>query len=192
MKEMLIKLSEKKNTKNGLIIFQNGVETSVNNLSETIEIDKKEFSLRFYNKKYDSENKEFHSAQIAAFVDKSEFDKVKVGLSKADIPCFEPGSGMAPDKSGKYETLIFNNNGHHYTIYENPESERLNLLEDSGKFLKLEFEINSLYYDTMEVKMTDTKLKEFYIAFLIDRNLNGTIDKGELKKLTFKIKGLDE
>ena len=175
----------KKNTKNG-------VETSVNNLSETIEIDKKEFSLRFYNKKYDSENKEFHSAQIAAFVDKSEFDKVKVGLSKADIPCFEPGSGMAPDKSGKYETLIFNNNGHHYTIYENPESERLNLLEDSGKFLKLEFEINSLYYDTMEVKMTDTKLKEFYIAFLIDRNLNGTIDKGELKKLTFKIKGLDE
>ncbi|WP_192349344.1 hypothetical protein [Algoriphagus sp. Y33] len=182
----------KKNTKNGLIIFQNGVETSVNNLSETIEIDKKEFSLRFYNKKYDSENKEFHSAQIAAFVDKSEFDKVKVGLSKADIPCFEPGSGMAPDKSGKYETLIFNNNGHHYTIYENPESERLNLLEDSGKFLKLEFEINSLYYDTMEVKMTDTKLKEFYIAFLIDRNLNGTIDKGELKKLTFKIKGLDE
>ena len=182
----------KKNTKNGLIIFQNGVETSVNNLSETIEIDKKEFSLRFYNKKYDSENKEFHSAQIAAFVDKSEFDKVKVGLSKADIPCFEPGSGMAPDKSGKYETLIFNNNGDHYTIYENPESERLNLLEDSGKFLKLEFEINSLYYDTMEVKMTDTKLKEFYIAFLIDRNLNGTIDKGELKKLTFKIKGLDE
>ncbi|MDR7130586.1 hypothetical protein J2X69_002942 [Algoriphagus sp. 4150] len=182
----------KKNTKNGLIIFQNGVETSVNNLSETIEIDKKEFSLRFYNKKYNPEKNKFYSAQIAAFVDKSEFDKVKVGLAKIDLPCFEPGSGMAPDKSGKYETLIFNNNGHHYTIYENPESERLNLLEDSGKFLKLEFEVNSLYYDTMEVMMTDTKLKEFYIAFLIDRNLNGTIDKGELKKLTFKVKEIDE
>jgi len=171
-----------------LTIYQNGVETTIISPYETVEIDKKEFSLRFYNNRYNSESKEFYSAQIAAFINKSELDKVKIGISKSDLSCFEPGSGMAPYRSGKYESLIFNNSAHHYTIYENSESKRLNLLDDSEKLLKLEFEINSLYYDNTEVRMSDTKLDEFYIAFLIDRNLNGIIDKGELNKLTIKIK----
>jgi len=178
----------KENFETQLSISQNNTESPIKEYSEIVEIDKKGFSLRFYNKKYDSENKKFYSAQIGAFIDKSEFDKVKVGLSKADLPCFEPGSGMAPNRSRKYESLIFNNSGHHYTIYENSESKRLNLLNDSGKLMKLEFEINSLYYDSKEVKMTETDLNEFYIAFLIDKNLNGIIDKGELNKLTIKIK----
>ena len=178
----------KGNDINALIIFQHGVETPVRNPSETVEIDKAAFSLRFYNKKYNSEEEAFYSAQIASFIDKSELDKITVGMSKSDLRCFVPGSGMAPDRSGKYESLIFNNSGHHYVIYENQDSKRLNLLDDSGEMLKLEFEINALYYDNTEVKMTDTKLKEFYMAFLIDRNLNGIIDNGELHKLTVRMK----
>ncbi|WMJ72819.1 hypothetical protein RCC89_06540 [Cytophagaceae bacterium ABcell3] len=171
-----------------LTIFQSGKETPVKNYSETIEIYKKEFSLRFFNKKYDSENKKFYSAQIAAFMEKAEFDKIKEGMLTSDLPCFEPGSGMAPYRSGKYESLIFNNNGSHYAFYENSESKRLNLLEDSGEYPKLEFEINSLFYDNNEVNMTDTELEEFYIAFFIDKDLNGKIDKGELYKLTVRVK----
>ena len=171
-----------------LIVYQNGNEYAINDFSESIEIERREFSLRFLNKRYDSKNKKFYSAQIAAFTDKSEFDKIKTGLSKTDLPCFEPGSGMAPNKSGKYESLIFNNSGHHYTTYENSDSKRLNLLKESGELLNLEFEVNSLYYSSKEVKMIETDLKEFYMAFLIDKNLNGTIDSGELNKLTIKIK----
>lgn len=172
-----------------LSVFQNGSEHPISNLSETIEIDKKEFSLRFYNKKYDSKNSKFYSAQIAAFTDKSEFDKIRTGLSITELPCFEPGSGMAPDLSGKYESLIFKNSGHNYAPYENSESKRLNLLKESdGGLLKLEFEINALYYNSKHVKMTKIELKEFYIAFLINKNLNGKIDEGELIKLTIKIK----
>jgi len=174
--------------KTQLTIFQNSNEITIDDPSELIEVERSEFSLRFYNMKYDSENKRFYSAQIAAFTDKTEFDKIKTGLSKTDLPCFEPGSGMAPDRSGKYESLIFNNSGHHYTTYENSESKRLNLLEESNGLLKLEFEINALYYDSKEVNMAETELKEFYLAFLIDKNLNGTIDNGELNKLTIKIK----
>jgi|TARA_B110000908_G_scaffold165616_1_gene215378 hypothetical protein len=173
---------------NELIIYQNGVETSLSSSSHTVEIDKNAFSLRFFNKRYNSERREFYSTQIAAFTDKSELDKLKVGMSTSDLPCFKPGSGMAPNRSGKYESLIFNTRGHHYTFYENSESTRLNLLDNSGKNLKLEFEISSLYYDNTAVKMTNTRLQEFYIACLIDRNLNGTIDEGELTKLTIKIK----
>lgn len=173
---------------NELIIYQNGVETSLSSSSHTVEIDKNAFSLRFFNKRYNSERREFYSTQIAAFTDKSELDKLKVGMSTSDLPCFKPGSGMAPNRSGKYESLIFNTRGHHYLFYENSESTILNLLDSSGKNLKLEFEISSLYYDNTAVKMTNTRLQEFYIACLIDRNLNGTIDEGELTKLTIKIK----
>ncbi|MBL3658801.1 hypothetical protein [Fulvivirga sediminis] len=171
-----------------LSIFQNNKEHRIKKYSETAELDKKEFSLRFYNKKYDVENNKFYSAQIAAFMDKSEFDKVKIGLEMAELSCFEPGTGMAPARSGIYESLILTNTGHHYTFYENEESKRLNLLDDSGDLVKLEFEINSLYYDGKKVSMTETDLSEFYIAFLIDKNLNGIIDQGELNKLTIKLK----
>lgn len=171
-----------------LTVFQNGIEYPINNFEETIELSKEVFSLRFNNKKYDSENKKFYAAQIAAFTDKSEFDKLKTGVSKSEFHCFEPGSGMAPNKSNKYESLIFNNAAHHYTYYESPESARLNLLKDAGEILWLEFEINVLYYNNKSVKMTETDLKQFYIAVLIDKNLNEIIDEGELNKLTIKIK----
>ncbi|MDZ4669154.1 MAG: hypothetical protein SGJ00_14900 [bacterium] len=173
---------------NQISLFQNGIETVLNESFETVEVDRKAFSLRFYNKAYTYKNEKFYSAKIAAFLNMSELDKVKTGMLMADLPCFEPGSGMAADETGKYESLYFNNSGHHYTLYENSESKRLNLIGRSGEYLKLEFEIKGLYYDKMEFKMNETKLNEFYLAFLIDRNLNGKIEVGELKKLIVKFR----
>ena len=187
-KTLRIGKAKKETFKTQLTAYQNGNQTYIDQTSQTIEVKREGFSLRFYNQKYDSENKKFYSAQIAAFIDKSELDKIKIGMSKSDLPCFEPGSGMAPDRSGKYETLIFNNSGHHYIPYENSESKRVNLLEEANGLVKLEFEINVLYCDNQEVKVTDTELNEFYLAFLIDKNLNGIIDKGEINKISIKIK----
>ncbi|WP_375580246.1 hypothetical protein ABWH96_04200 [Marivirga tractuosa] len=181
-------LSKEEKLSNLLFVAQNDKESKVNKLDETVELDRQEFSLRFYNKPYKPESNEFYSTQIAAFLNKEELDKIKLGMQKADLPFFEPGSGMAPSKSGKYESLIFKNNGHHYTIYENSDSKRLNLISESDEILKLEFEINQLFYDGNQIKMKDTDLDEFYIAVLIDRNLNGVIDEGELNKLTIKLK----
>ncbi len=171
-----------------VFLFQNGRQILLSDLNQTVQVSKENFSIRFYNKRYNAENKEFYSAQIAAFLEKSELDKIELGMLKSDLACFAPGTGMAPSRSGKYERLVFNNNAHHYTMYENSYSKRLNLIEESGEFQKLEFEILGLYYDNKEIKMTDADLTEFYIAFLIDRNLNGKIDAGELKKLTINIK----
>ncbi len=181
-------LSKDEKLTNLLFVFQNGEESKINSLNEAVEVDRQGFSLRFYNKRYNPKSEEFYSAQIAAFLDKSELDKIMVGMEKADLPYFEPGSGMAPSQSGKYESLIFKNNGHHFTIYENSESKRLNLISESDEILKLEFEINQLFYEGKQVEMKDTDLDEFYIAVLIDRNLNGIIDEAELNKLTIKLK----
>lgn len=168
--------------------FQNDVETILKKKTQTIEIEKHPFALRFYNKRYNPEAKEFYAAQVAAFRDKSDLDQVNVGMLKSDVASFRPGTGMAPGENGKYESLIFDNAAHHYLVYENTDSKRLDLLDKSGEFLKLEFKINGFFMNKKEIKMTDTEIEEFYLAILIDRNLNDTIEEGELTKLTIRIK----
>jgi hypothetical protein len=109
-------------------------------------------------------------------------------MSTEAIPFFGPATGMAPYASGKYEYLVFNKFGHHYLMYDNKDSNRVNLLSNEGKFQKLEFEINGLYYEGMDVPMTETALKEFYLVLFIDGNLNSIIEENELYKLTVVIK----
>ena len=171
-----------------LSFCQNNNTIMVDGVSNFIEIEREPFSLKFYNRKYDSVKKRYHSAQIAAFTDKSEFDKIKTGMSKDDLECFSSGSGIAAGRNGKYESLIFSNSGHNYTFYENPEHERLILLKESNGILRLEYQVNSVYYDGRTESINEIELSIFYLAFLIDKNLDGVIDNGELNKLTIKIK----
>jgi hypothetical protein len=171
-----------------IILYQNGNEKIISNGTKSITVDKDEFSLRFYNKKYNSETEKYYATQIGAFLDLNDLEKIKVGMKTQDLPCFELGSGMAPDTSGKYESLIFNNSGHHYLNYENSDSKRLNLLKTEKEYRKLEFEINRLYVNNKDISLKETELSAFYLAILIDENLNGIIDKGELTKLTVEIK----
>ncbi|WP_400079014.1 hypothetical protein [Winogradskyella sp. R77965] len=182
--------SQKKSTESKfdqLFLYQNGKEKIISQESESITIDKNNFSLRFYNKKYNSEAKEYYSAQVAAFLDIEDLDKVKIGMKKQELSCFNSGSGMAPDYSGKYENLIFNSTGSHYLIYKNSDSKRLNLLNSINEYQKLEFEINRLYYNNASVSMKDTQLSTFYLAILIDRNLNGVIENNELTKMIIQL-----
>lgn len=170
-----------------IILYQNNTEFIISKNTTEISITKNTFSLRFYNKRYDTESGAFYSAQIVAFLHNDELTKIKEGMNIQEIPCFEMGSGMAPHKSGRYESLIFSDGAHHYLVYENSNNKRLTLLEDKDEYLKLEFEINKLYYNDEELNLRDVELAEFYLAILIDRNLNGVIDKNELKKLIVKI-----
>ena len=172
---------------NNVFFYQNGKETLLSKV-DSINIEKNNFSLRFYNKKYNSETKEFYSIQIAAFLDIQELDKIKIGMAKQDLNCFEPGSGMAPSMSGKYENIFINNSGHHYLMYEDTSSKRLNLLKSEGEYYKFEFEINGIRKDKKDVSMKETEFSKFYLAILIDRNLNGIIDENELTKLIINIK----
>ena len=174
--------------KTQLTVCQNGKEIEIDQFSKTIEIAREKFSLKFYNKKNDSGNKNLYVARLAVFKDKSEFDKIEQGKSKSDVPCFRKGTELAADRNDKYETLYLDNEGHHYLTYTNSCNNRVNLLGELNGLLKLEFEINGFYLDNKDVKMADIKFNEFYIAFLIDKNFNGIIDEGELNKISIKIK----
>ena len=179
---------ENKDTLKEISVVQNGKEFKLLGEDCEILIDRDVFSIRFRNKRYDSENKKFYSARVAAFVNRLELQEVKSGMSKSEIKCFSPGTGISPSRSGKYESLFIGKGGHHYLVYENSESKRLKKIDEKDDLLTLEFEINRLFQNGEDEKMSDTELNEFYLAILIDRNLNNVVDEGELKRVTVRIK----
>ena len=169
-----------------VFLYQDGKEILLSK-NQSITINRDEFSIRFYNKKYNSDTREFYCAQIAAFLNLEDLKKIKVGEKKENLSCYKPASGMAAGRNG-YEFLIFNKNAHHYLMYENQKNRRLNLLETKGLDNKFEFEIKGIISNKKKIEMSETQLSEFYLSILIDRNLNGIIDENELTKLTIKIK----
>jgi len=178
-----------------VFLLQNGQQTIINEDIATIAIKRDSFSLLFFSKPYNPDTKEFNCVQVAAFLDQGELSKFETGMLLSDTKCFAPATGMAAYNGG-YRYLIFTNDAHHYLFYENADKRRLNLVRTANDHLLLEFEINNLWLnksnssnkDKVITTMSATDLDEFYLAVLNDRNQNDTIDKGELKKLTIKIK----
>ena len=74
--------------------------------------------------------------------------------------------------------------GYHYLYYKSEVDRRLTLIDKVDEWLKLDFEINNFTIDkggSLNV-IEDILIDQFYLAIYIDRNLNNTIDKGELFK----------
>lgn len=177
-------LSEKE--KNKIFVYQNNEEQVIPDQSATIALKREKFSIRYYNKKYNSKTEEFYAARVAAFTDESELTSLKTQMRAEEVPFFAPGSGMAPSQAGNYDFIIFNNYGHHYLIYENKSSKRVKLLKNLGEFKKLEFEINGFYIDGNKVELANTTMEEIHLAIYIDQNLNDIIDEDELHLLTIQ------
>lgn len=186
----MLKIQGSKHTNNNstVYVFQNGTELPISTQSDTIEIDKSKFALRFYNKRYDSEANEFCATRIAAFYNAEQIPKVETGTPIDSIESFAPGTGMATAKNGGYEDLIFNSYAHHYLFYQNEESKRVNSIASFGDMLKLEFEIDSLNFMGHSTAMSEIQGSEFYLLLFTDRNQNKLLDQGEHKKLTIRVK----
>ncbi|MFD1016179.1 hypothetical protein [Winogradskyella rapida] len=170
-----------------IMVYQNGVETVVREVSETVKIDRKPFSIRFFNKLSDSPNGIFHAARIAAFSHDSLVTTVTFGMSEQDFSFLTPGSGIASSRSGRYDYLFLDLKGHHY-LFKDATSQRLNRIADSSRTPKLEFEISGLHYKDQKINIEATQLDQLYLVCFIDRNLNGIIEESELHKLTLDLR----
>ena len=185
-----LKISESKYSDNcsTVYVFQNGIEVPIHSNSDTIQITKSKFTLRFYNKRYDSENKSFYATRIAAFYDTSNIPEMKTVMTIDSLDCFKPVTGLAATKNGGYESLHFNSNAHHYLYYQNEDSKRVNSIALSGDLHKLEFEIDSLNFMGHFTAMSEIQVGEFYLLLFSDRNNNRIVDEGEYKRLTIRVK----
>jgi hypothetical protein len=161
-------------------IYQNGEERLIKG---EIKLTKSKFSIRFYNYAYLDKSR--YNARLRVTQYKRDFKKIKIGAITNDLSNvpFSDGWGIAAPSTG-YERLWFMENGFHYLIYKNEVDRRLTLVDKVDEWLKLDFEINNFTIDkggSLNI-IEDILIDQFYLAIYIDRNLNNTIDKGELFK----------
>ncbi len=168
-------------------IYQNGKKIEIQNQIAVIE--KKPFEIRFRCKKYQHRFVKHNvEAALGAFLSKKIIDSIRVGDMMQATTCFGQYKILAIDQSGHYESLRFSDEGYHSLMYNSQSDRRSNLLEplENGIYA-LEFPITQLYLEK-EHQIEKTNLNIFYIALLIDKNLNQKIDSTELTKLQILFK----
>ncbi len=151
--------------------------------NDSIKIERKPFSVRFFCKKYEEKNEKFYSVQVAILDECYDTLLLKVGQKTINIPFFEPGTGMAPGENNMYDSIFISNEGHHYLTYENDKEKRVFLISSNENILELEWKIFGAFYRDNSVSFSDLKLPFLYFIVFADRNLNGIIDNNELKKI---------
>ncbi len=181
-------IEAKKKVKNqSIFIIQNGMERLVDDKHSEIEISKGRFSIEFYNKKYNAEKQEFYAARLAVFYDTLMVPEISEGMSINAIKCFMPGTGMAANVNNEYSILMLNPNAHHYLYYENEQNKRMVLKEEERTVCRFSLSVDTLSLWQEPVSMHNMQMPHLYLALLIDRNLNGIVDKGEYTFVSVKI-----
>ena len=169
-------------------IVQDDKKQVLTETSETITLKNEPFKIQFYNKAYNPEEKRFYATQIAALDSKEALESLQTGLETGETSVFSPGTGMAPAQSGQYDDFIVNNYGHHYLFFENEERKRVQKTGIKEDLLLLEFSVNSVLKEGETFQLGEDDISTLHIAILTDRNLNKTIDEGELHKIIITLK----
>lgn len=171
------------------ITFSQGENTTqLTNKTETVYLERKPFSIQFFNKKYDSDKSFFYAMQVAVLSNPKDTLILSSEKKIDKIPFFEPGTGMSPGYSNMYDTIFITNEGHHYIIYENEADKRANLISEKNGVLELDWKILAANYKEKDVQFDLLKLDTLYFILLNDKNLNGKIEKEELKIVIAKFK----
>ena len=175
--------------KDNYITFVQGDSSyKISKATDSVFLERRPFSLRYFGRIYDNKSQKFYSAQIAVLENQSDTKSLKIGTQTKDIPYFEPGTGMAPGQNGMYDTVVISNTGHHYLTYENEKEKRVFLISTNQKKFEFEWIISAVFNKAQDVQFHDLKLPCLFFVVFLDNNLNEVIDKGEMKivKVIFK------
>lgn len=168
-------------------IVQKDQETIIKNENQTLQLKADEFSIRFFNKKYDYENNQPYAAQIALFTEKEILNNISVGMDKEMISYFRIGTGIAASRENRYDEIYIDPKIHHYITYDPvEENKRADLISKKGDMLHLDFPVLALYMNDTTIPMNEIEMNQLYLIILIDINLNSIIDNGELTKVILK------
>jgi hypothetical protein len=130
--------------------------------------------------RYDRKNRRYYAAQIAFLDNPSDTLVLSPGQEVTKVPYFEPGTGLSAWPDRQYDTMTVTNTGHHYVFYENESSGRATLVSQKDDLLELECRVVALHHDGTTAAVSDLQVQSILVVILIDRNINGTIDDGEL------------
>lgn len=152
-------------------------------LDSVVTIKRKNFSIYYYVKFNNLKKKEQYSMRIIFSLNKKLWNKIDIGMKENSFNLFEKENSLNKIK----ETLLFNNNGEYFSIYDNNNILKLVTTINGVDFEKYYFEFDNFFYSKKGISMNDSNLKEFFVVVLIDRNSNKVIDKNELYKFRVKV-----
>lgn len=157
--------------------------------SDTIELERKPFSIRFFGKRYNPDQRQFYAASIAVLENTKDIGHLTVGMSTSKTTYLEPGSGMAAASNGYGDTLLVTATGHYYLFYESESEKRVNLISKKANILELEWNISGFdLSETTDRSFRRMKKSTLYFVIFFDRNIDDIIDDGELKVVTVNFK----
>ncbi|WP_413534001.1 hypothetical protein [Empedobacter brevis] len=163
---------------NNLVIKQGHNVYTIYDAEQTIKLRPAEFSIEYLNKPYQENKNLFYAAQ-ALVTDSAVDTKLQEGMKIDDIPYFEPGAGFAAEKNQQIYYPFLSADGHQYLYYVSKKDKRVEKIGTSGDWDIYKWTLKGVFqYDAdMDWELYDTT--EVNIMLIIDRNLDGILQKGE-------------
>ena len=161
------------------IVIKQGHQTfNIYDETQTIKLNAAEFSIEYLNKPYQEKKNLFYAAQAIVTDNKLDYD-LQDGTIIESIPGFEAGSGFAAEKNGIVYYPFLSSDGHQYLYYSSNKDKRVEKSGTSASWDIYKWTLKGVYQYDAEMDWNIYDNTEIYILLIIDRNLDGVLQKGE-------------
>ncbi len=161
-----------------LVIKQGNQIFNIHETEQTIKLLPEEFSIEYLNKPYQEKKELFYAAQ-ALVTDRKADIELKEGLSIESIPYFESGTGFAAENNQVVYYPFLSFDGHQYLFYVSNKEKRVDKSGTSGNWDIYKWTLKGVYQYDAEMDWSAYDHTEVNIVLIIDRNLDGVLQKGE-------------
>lgn len=166
-----------------IIIVQGNQTFNLYHTPQTIELKPEKFSIQFLNKPYQEKKNLFYAAQVVVSAEKLN-DDIE-GYEIENIPYFQAGTGFSAENT-ELNYPYLSTEGHQYLYYTSDKDKRIQKIGKSGEWDIYEWNIEGVYTNDQDTKWENYDKKEINFLFLIDHDLSGNIQNGELHNVQIK------
>jgi len=168
-------------TPNQLKIKQGNKIVTINNTDQTISLKREQFSIQFLNQPYQEKKGLFYAARALVTDSKINLDLERKLID--EIPYFEPGTGFEAEQNQLIHHPILSADGHQYLYYVSNKDKRVEKVGTAATWDIYQWNLEGVnqYDNDMDWNTYDND--EVNILFIVDRNLNGQLEKGEFHNL---------
>ncbi|WP_314241040.1 hypothetical protein [Empedobacter tilapiae] len=163
---------------NNIVIKQDNQVFNIYDAEQTIKLRPAEFSIEYLNKPYQEKKNLFYAAQ-ALVTDSTVDTNLQEGVRIDNIPYFEPGTGFAAEKNQVIYYPFLSSDGHQYLYYVSNKDKRVEKTGTSNNWDIYKWTLKGVYQYDAEMDWNIYDNTEVNIILIIDRNLDGILQKGE-------------
>jgi hypothetical protein len=169
-----------------IVVSQSGLPQKLSDGTKTIELQRENFDIRWWDGYYSFEENLINTMQIAVDTNAAIFNGIKPGVRIDETTCFAPGTGLAGPHAKPYESVILSSDSHHYIFFENDEKRRANVITQSGDIYHLNWPVEKIYLNDKDQSISNFQGEYLYLVVFQNHNQNEVIDNNELLLLTIK------